>query len=78
MRAADNLVRAARRCEPTAGHRREADSLAHCSPPGRHPPSPSAEEPGVAPLLDPQLQSLQRNIQTQKTKDNEWVTGIFI
>lgn len=61
MRAADNLVRAVQRCELIGGRRRGADSRAHCSPPGRRPPSPSAGEPGEARLRDRGLQSLQEN-----------------
>lgn len=63
VHASDNLERAEQHCVLTEGHCREADSLARCSPPDPHPPSPSAEEPGVAQLLDHGLQSLRKYIE---------------
>lgn len=59
--AADDLVRAAQIRVPIGGHCRDAGSHTHCSPLGPHLPSPSAEEPGVAQLLDRWLKSLKKN-----------------
>lgn len=59
MRAPDNLGRVTQHCEQTGGRHRGAGSLVRCSPPGPHPPSASAAEPGVARLRDPGLRNLQ-------------------